>query len=133
MALVEDPVRFGLDVIRSKWGEKAYHFVMRFARRRKINPVITEKLDAVGALCGLNAQETAKASNGTAKTTKFPFWLRIVLIVTAFIATSSVIVVVFAGDGNGLYLPGTLYASLSPNDFQKGIRASSNLLSSMAM
>ena len=117
MALVGDPIRLGLDVIRLKLCETAYRFVMRFARKNKIDPITSKKLDAIGSLCGLNSQEIATASNGT-KHVRFPFWLHVFLIAAAFSAASSVIVFVFSGDGSSLYVPGTDYASLSPNDFQ---------------
>ncbi len=133
MALVGDSVFLGLDVIRSKLGEGAYRFIMRFARKKEISPSTSKKLSAVGSLCGLNAQEIESASNGTSKNTKFPFWLRFVLLAAAFIATSSVILVVLAGNGNGLYLPGTLYASRRPNDFQNCLLDSSTLSHSATM
>ncbi len=130
MALVGDPVSIGLDVIRIKLGENAYRFVMRFARKKKTNPSTSKKLDEVGSLCGLNAREIATASSGANKNTQFPFWLRIFLLAVAFIASFFMI---FLAIQMATYLPGTLYASLSPKDFQNRLRHSSTLLPSMAM
>ncbi|MDF1538907.1 MAG: hypothetical protein P1Q69_08390 [Candidatus Thorarchaeota archaeon] len=129
MALVGDPVSIGLDVIRIKLGENAYRFVMQFARKKKTSPGTSKKLDEVGALCGLNAREIATASSGTNKNTKFPLWLRFILIVVAFIASFIIVIWVY----NATYLPGTLYASLSPKDFQNRLHHSSTLLPSVTM
>lgn len=69
MQLVGGPIRLGLDVIREKIGENAYHFVMRFARKSKMDPITFRKLNAVGSLCGLNASEIEEASTGSNETT----------------------------------------------------------------
>ncbi len=117
MALVGDPVGVGLDVIRIRFGENAYRFVMRFARTKKTRPDSSRKLGEVGALCGLNAKEIEEASNGSNETTEYPTWIAVVLFIIASIAISWS----FIMWQHATYTPGTWYASLSPNDFEKTI------------
>ncbi len=107
-------MRFGLEVIRLKLGENVYRFVMRFARTNKIDPITSKKLNEVGSLCGLNTSETEEASTGSIASTAFPFCFVVLL---GLVAGYVIFWVYFSWQWHATYTPDTLYASLSPNDF----------------
>lgn len=98
----------GLEYIRNRFGEGAYRFILRMTRRRRRSHQQSTELVEIGKLVGLNAAETAAAASKTGVT--FPLWLKIILGCIAIVGTVIIVRQV-------TYLPGTLYASISPNDF----------------
>lgn len=117
MALVGDSIHIGLNVIRLRLGDNAYRFILNLGQKKQIDTIAAKNLCAIGSLCGLNQQEVEAASGGPIWNTKFPLWLRLLLLIVAFFAASQIIWIVATGRPYGLYIPGTLYASLHPNDF----------------
>lgn len=110
-----DPVLTGLNIVRARFGERAYRFILRFARRREYPSRIPGRLEEIGKLAGLNAEESAAAVVGAKAAAAFPLWLKAVL--SAIAIGGGAFVVWYVATGQHLYQPGTLYGSLSPNDF----------------
>lgn len=105
----------GLQFVRARFGERVYRFILRFGNRRANSKVETGRLMKIGKLVGLNAAETAAAAAASKAVITFPFWLKIILSGIA-IAAGGMVIAYFV-EANNVYLPGTLYASISPNDF----------------
>lgn len=110
-----DPVLTGLSIVRAKFGERAYRFILRFARTRNHSSRVPSRLEEIGRLAGLNAEESAAAVVGAKAAATFPIWLKAVLSVIAI--GGGAFIVWYVATGQHLYQPGTLYGSISPNDF----------------
>ncbi len=100
----------GLEVVRNRFGEGTYKFILRLTRPRRRSNGESARLVEIGKLVGLNAAETAAAAAASKTAFTFPLWLRIVLACIAVIGTYVIIRQV-------LYAPGTLYASIKPDDY----------------
>ncbi|MFW9918894.1 MAG: hypothetical protein ACFFED_04795 [Candidatus Thorarchaeota archaeon] len=100
----------GLEFARNRFGERAYRFILRMARTKTRSKSERTKLVEIGKLVGLNAAETTTAAAASKAGFTFPLWLKIVLTCIAIVGTLYIARQV-------MYIPGTLYASIKPNDF----------------
>ncbi len=110
-----DPVITGLRIVRAKFGERAYRFILRFARKKHHSSPMPERLEEIGRLAGLNAEESAAAVASAKAAATFPIWLKAVL--SAIAIGGGAFIVWYVATSQHLYQPGTLYASISPTDF----------------
>lgn len=106
----------GLQIIRSRFGDRFYEFLLRFGKPKNPSKFQMSKLSEVGSLVGLNAMEVNDATARTANSSRFPFWLKILLVVVAIVGGYIIV-------RSALYLPGTLYGSIKPDDFHESTKS----------
>ena len=107
-----DLVPIGFDILRNRLGERYAQFILKLGYRRKLKPTKQQDLARIGGLVGLNAAEVAGTTGVVQAILALPKWLKALLVIVAVIAGYVVV-------RNVLYMPGTLYASIKPDDFKK--------------
>ena len=115
MSWLGDNTFRGLEFVRVRFGEQIYRFVLRLGRVRTRKKAANTRLVEIGKLAGLNAAETVAAAAASKAAITFPLWLKFILSGVAVVAGT--LVINYYVETHNVYLPGTLYASISPNDF----------------
>ena len=100
----------GLDILRTRGGERLYRLVLRIAGVPTIRAMPSKDLVRLGAKVGLEASELEQVAERRPDVDVLPDCLKIIL---AFI----VIVGSFYLWRKMTYLPGTLYGAIGPRDF----------------
>lgn len=108
--LLNRPPIVGLDILRTRGGDRLYRLVLRIAGIPTIKAMPSKELVRLGAKVGLEASEVEQAAESRPDVNVLPDWLKIILAI-----------VVIAGSyylwRRMTYLPGTLYGAIGPRDF----------------
>ena len=108
--LLNKPPTIGLDILRTRGGERLYRLILRIAGVPTIRAMPSKDLVRLGAKVGLEASELEQVVESRPDVNVLPDWLKIIL---AFI----VIVGSYYLWRRMTYLPGTLYGAIGPRDF----------------
>ncbi|MGY5861501.1 MAG: hypothetical protein RTU09_03940 [Candidatus Thorarchaeota archaeon] len=108
--LLNKPHTIGLDILRTRGGDRLYRFVLRLAGIPTIRAIPSKELVRLGSSVGLEASELEQVAESRPDVNVLPDWLQLILV----------IIVIFGSYylwRRFTYLPGTLYGSIGPRDF----------------
>jgi hypothetical protein len=114
----------GLDIVLDKGGERVRHFLVGLAKDKPVPNSVMKKIRHLGTQLGLSESEvdTTVHTSRSRLLIALPIVVVIILVIIAIIFNWEQIV-------NSIYLPGTLYDTIQPNDFNGNVRGSKNLFS----
>ena len=100
----------GLDILRTRGGDRLYQLVLRIAGVPTIRAMPSKDLVRLGAKVGLEASELEQVAENRPDVNVLPDWLKIILAVIVIVGS-------YYLWRRMTYLPGTLYGSIGPRDF----------------
>ena len=114
----------GLDIVLDRGGERARRFLERLARDTTVSDSVMVRMKQLGSQLGLSEGEvdTTIRTSRTRLLIALPIVVVIVLVVIAIIFNLEQI-------ANYVYIPGTLYGTIRPTDFDGNMRGSKHLFS----
>jgi hypothetical protein len=108
--LLNKPPTVGLDILRTRGGERLYRLVLQIAGVPTVRAMPSKELVRLGAKVGLEASELEQVAESRPDVNVLPDWLKTILVL-----------IVIAGSyylwRRMTYLPGTLYGAIGPRDF----------------
>ena len=105
------PPAVGLDILRTRGGDRLYRLVLRIAGVPTIRVIPSNELMRLGAKVGLEASEVEQVAESRPDVNVLPDWLKIILALLVIVGS-------YYLWQRMTYLPGTLYGSISPKDFR---------------
>ncbi len=108
--LLNKPPSVGLDILRTRGGERLYRLVLRIAGVPTIRAMPSKDLVRLGAKVGLEASELEQVAESRPDVNVLPDWLKPILALIVIVGS-------YYLWQRMTYLPGTLYGTIGPRDF----------------
>ena len=108
--LLSKPPSVGLDILRTRGGDRLYQLVLRIARIPTVRAMPSKELVRLGAKVGLEASEVEQVAESRPDVNVLPDWLKAILALIVIVGS-------YYLWQRMTYLPGTLYGAISPRDF----------------
>ena len=108
--LLDKPPTVGLDILRTRGGDRLYRLVLRIARIPTVRAMPSKELVRLGAKVGLEASEVEQVAESRPDVNVLPDWLKAILALIVIVGS-------YYLWQRMTYLPGTLYGAISPRDF----------------
>ena len=108
--LLSKPPAVGLDILRTRGGDRLYRLVLRIAGAPTVRAMPSKELVRLGAKVGLEASELEQVAESRPDANVFPEWLKIILAIIVIVGSLYLW-------QKMTYLPGTLYGAIGPRDF----------------
>ncbi len=108
--LLNKPPTVGLDILRTRGGERLYQLVLQIAGVPTVRAMPSKELVRLGAKVGLEASELEQVAESRPDVNVLPDWLKIILALVVIVGS-------YYLWRRMTYLPGTLYGAIGPRDF----------------
>lgn len=108
--LLNKPPTVGLDILRTRGGERLYRLVLQIAGVPTVRAMPSKELVRLGAKVGLEASELEQVAESRPDVNVLPDWLKIILALVVIVGS-------YYLWRRMTYLPGTLYGAIGPRDF----------------
>ncbi len=108
--LLDKPPTVGLDILRTRGGERLYRLILRIAGIPTVRAMPSKELVRLGAKVGLEASEVEQVAESRPDVNVLPDWLKAILALIVIVGS-------YYLGRRMTYLPGTLYGAIGPRDF----------------